>query len=82
MAVPVVEQETVVSIMRHDKRAIVYTSDTVKMCKFDKLVQSSDEWRLESTSTIRGEIAGKTYSCPVNLISFRNHTRGKKKTAT
>ena len=41
--------------------------------KLNKLVELPDtEWKLESVAKLKnGEIVGKTYSCPVNFISFR-----------
>ncbi len=41
-----------------------------------KLVASPDsEWKLEETAKLKnGEVVGCTYSCPINLISFRSKT--------
>ena len=44
------------------------------MTKLNKLVELQDaEWKLESESRLSsGEVVGRTYSCPVSLISFRS----------
>lgn len=43
------------------------------MTKLNKLVElQGTEWRLEGVTKLKsGEIIGRTYSCPVSLISFR-----------
>ncbi len=73
MSVSVEEQETHINFNRDDERAIVYTSDTTIMTKLNKLVElANTEWKLESVAKLKsGELIGKTYSCPVNFISFR-----------
>lgn len=73
MSLSIDEQETHVNFMRGDERAKIYTSDTTMMTKFNKLVELQDtEWKLESVSKLgNGEVIGKTYSCPINLLSFR-----------
>ena len=73
MSLSIEEQETHINFNRDDERAIVYTSDITMMTKLNKLVELPDtEWKLESVARLKnGEIAGKTYSCPVNFISFR-----------
>ncbi len=74
MGLMIEEQETHVNFNRNDDRAIVYTSDTTMMTKLNKLVELQDaEWVLESVSKSKtGEVIGRTYSCPVNFISFRS----------
>ncbi len=73
MSLSVEEQETHINFNRDDERATVYTSDTTMMTKLNKLVELPDtEWKLESVTRLKnGELIGKTYSCPVNFISFR-----------
>lgn len=39
MGLQIEEQETHISFMRGDQRAIIYTSDTTMMTKFNKLVE-------------------------------------------
>ena len=66
MGLSIEEQETHVNFSRGDKRAEVYASDTTMITKLDKLVRmEGTEWRLERVSKIKGEVIGKTYSCPV-----------------
>ena len=68
------EQETCINFSRGDGRAEIYTSDTTMMTKLNKLVKSPEtEWKLERVSKLErtGEVIGKTYSCPVEFISFR-----------
>lgn len=74
MSLCIEEQETHINFMRGDARAVIYTSDTTMMTKFNKLVELQDtEWKLERTSTLaNGEVIGKTYSCPIQLLSFRS----------
>ena len=73
MGLMIEEQETHISFSRGDKRAKIYTSDTTTMTKLNKLVElQGPEWKLEGVTKLKsGEIIGKTYSCPVSLISFR-----------
>lgn len=73
MGLMIEEQETHVNFNRNDERAMIYTSDTTMMTKFNKLVElQGTEWKIESVSKLKnGELIGKTYSCPVSFISFR-----------
>lgn len=73
MGLMIEEQETHVNFNRNDERAMIYTSDTTMMTKFNKLVElQGTEWRLESVSKLKnGELIGKTYSCPRSFVSFR-----------
>lgn len=74
MSLTIEEQETHVNFSRGDSRAEVYASDTTMITKLDKLVKlSGTEWKLERVSKLKnGEVIGKTYSCPVEFISFRS----------
>lgn len=74
MGLAIEEQETHISFSRNDKSVKVYTSDSVMMRRFDKILESQgNEWNLESISkSQQGEVVGKTYSCPIGLISFRS----------
>lgn len=68
------EQETHINFSRNDSRAEIYTSDTTMMTKLNKLVElQGTEWKLERESRLEksGELIGRTYSCPVDFISFR-----------
>ncbi len=73
MRLMIEEQETHVNFNRNDERAMIYTSDTTMMTKFNKLVElQGTEWKLEAVSKLKnGELIGKTYSCPVSFITFR-----------
>lgn len=73
MGLMIEEQETHINFSRGDERAKIYTSDTTTMTKLNKLVElQGTEWRLEGVTKLKsGEIIGRTYSCPVSLISFR-----------
>lgn len=69
------EQETHINFNRDDGRAIIYTSDTTMITKFNKLVGiPGTEWRKEKEAKLQrtGELVGVTYSCPVSFISFRS----------
>lgn len=73
MSLNIEEQETHINFMRGDEKALIYTSDTTMMTKLNKLIELPDtEWKLERDSKLpNGELVGKTYSCPVEFISFR-----------
>ena len=73
MGLMIEEQETHINFSRGDERAKIYTSDTTTMTKLNKLVElQGTEWKLEGVTKLKsGEIIGRTYSCPVSLISFR-----------
>ena len=73
MALLIEEQETHINFSRDDKRAEIYTSDTTVMTKLNKLIESpGTEWKLERVSKSKNNVLiGKTYSCPVEFISFR-----------
>lgn len=73
MGLAIEEQETHISFMREDARAEIYTSDSRMMTKLNKLIELPEtEWKLERESKLQnGELVGKTYSCPVEFISFR-----------
>ena len=68
------EQETIIRIDRLSDTAEIYTSDSRYMTKFDKLVKNSSEWEFVRQDTCEGDVCGKSYRCPVNLISFRSKT--------
>lgn len=74
MGLPLEEQETHINFSRDGVKATVYTSDTTVMTKLNKLVKlQGTEWKLESESKLKnGELVEKTYSCPVEFISFRS----------
>lgn len=74
MAISTFEQETVINFGRTDDRASVYTSDSRYITKCDKLCEGGI-WKLEEEIKLNGEIIGKRYSCPVNMISFRGKKR-------
>lgn len=74
MALQIEEQETHVNFMRGDARAVIYTSDTTMMTKFNMLVEANGaDWKVEEVTRLKrtGEVIGITYSCPVNFVSFR-----------
>ena len=76
MNTPACEQETIIRFYRDEDLATVYTSDTVMMNKFDKLVETSGEWYLTGLHKFKdGTIADKTYECPKRFISFRSKER-------
>lgn len=80
MGLQIEEQETHINFSREDARAVIYTSDTTMMTKFNKLINLADtEWRLESESKLaNGEVVSKTYSCPVEFVSFRTKRSSRK----
>ena len=69
MGLSLQEQETSISIMRDEDRAIVYTSDSTVITKLDKKI--GDDWKLEDVHRMDGKVIAKTYSCPKKFISFR-----------
>ena len=74
MGLQIEEQETHLSFMRGDERAVIYTSDTTIMTKLNNLVElAGTDWKVEKVAKLSrtGEIIGITYSCPVNFVSFR-----------
>lgn len=76
MGVELSEQETLISWMRGDEFAEVYTTDTTTMTKLDrKCNEYPDFWKIKEISTVKGNIVSKTYICPRKLISFRNLQR-------
>ena len=71
-SVPIEEQETSILMMRDEKTASVYTSDTTMITKLDKLCTSfPDMWSVETTTS-----RSKTYLCQdKKLIRFGSHKR-------
>lgn len=72
-ALSIEDQETHINWSRGDSRAKIYASDVTTMTKLDKLVAAEgSEWKLEKEQRSKdGCIYGKTYSCPIALVSFR-----------
>lgn len=67
------EQEVHIGFGRNDKVAKVYASDTRYIYKLDKLVENNpDFWKCTGTETVKGEVIGKSYECPISLISLRS----------
>lgn len=67
------EQEVHTSFGRNDNVAKVYASDTRYINKLDKLVENNpDFWKCTGTETVKGEVIGKSYECPISLISLRS----------
>ena len=79
MGLMIEEQETHINFSRNDERVIVYTSDATTMTRLNKLIGlQGTEWKLECEAKLRtGEVIGRTYSCPVSLISFRFKRRNR-----
>ena len=73
MSAMIEEQETLISWMRGDEFAEVYTTDTMTMTRLDRLCEEHPEtWNLIKSETVNGgELFSKTYKCPRNMISFR-----------
>lgn len=70
--VSISEQETVVSYMRDEEFATVYTSDTTQMTRLDKLCRTSPDMYSLIADTGRG----KTYKvADKGLVSFRAKKR-------
>ena len=73
MNTPIYEQETIIRWRRDEERATVYTSDPTMMTKFDKLIETSEDWAPESATRCKdGTTASKTYTCPKKFVSFRS----------
>lgn len=67
-SLPVSEQETITSCMRDQDFAIVYTSDTTMITKFDKLCKNSPEYY----SLIERNKYGNRYKiADKTLVSYR-----------
>ena len=67
-SVPVYEQEVCINMMRDEKTATIYTSDSTYITKLDKLCSSSPEMY----SVVEETKCGKTYLLQdKTLISFR-----------
>ena len=67
-SLPVSEQECVISFMRDEDFAIVYTSDTTMITKFDKLCKNSPEYY----SLIERNKYGNRYKiADKTLVSYR-----------
>ena len=62
------EQETIVTMMRDEDYATIYTSDTLMMRKLKKY----EHWGVDKTYTSDGEIVGVTYKVPKKMITFRS----------
>lgn len=75
MKYPREEQETIITKGALDDEWHIYTSDSVMITKFDKLVETSPEWRCVNRTTCQGEICAKDYRCSGNLVSFRTATK-------
>lgn len=74
--IPIDEQETIIILGRDSQIALISTTDTRHMNKFDKLVKNNPaEWRLHGDYTSNGDVVEKEYECPINLISFRKATK-------
>lgn len=73
MGVPVNEQETTIQFDRVGDKANIFTSDSTVMTKLDKLVENSDIWECSGeVKDMNGDLFGKEYKCPKNMISFRS----------
>ena len=73
MNTPIYEQETIIRWCRDEERAIVYTSDPAMMTKFDKLIETSEDWvPVSATGRKDGTTVSKTYTCPKKFVSFRS----------
>lgn len=71
-SLPVSEQETITSCMRDEDFAIVYTSDTTMITKFDKLCKNSPEYY----SLIERNKYGNRYKiADKTLVSYRQKKR-------
>ena len=74
--IPIDEQETIIILGRDSQIALISTTDTRHMNKFDKLVKNNPaEWRLHGDYICGGDVVEKEYECPINLISFRKATK-------
>lgn len=75
MKYPREEQETIIRKDALEDEWHIYTSDAILMAKFDKLTESSPEWRCVNVITCQGDICAKDYRCSGNLVSFRSKTK-------
>ncbi len=70
--IPLEERETSIGWSRLDDDATIYTTDETVMTRLEKLVaENPKEWRVKELHTVEGKLVGKTYICPVKLVSFR-----------
>ena len=70
MKYPREEQETIITKGALDDEWHIYTSDSVMITKFDKLVETSPEWRCVNKTTCQGEICAKDYRCSKPMVMF------------
>lgn len=75
MGLPSEDQETHITYGRNDNMAHIYATDSMTITKLDKLVEKSSDWSMVREVRLKGELIGKEYSCPKNLISFRSAKR-------
>lgn len=66
MAIPVVEQETVVQYNRDGETATIYTTDTTQMTKLDKIYPRHKEHKNG------GEVVAVEYVVDKGLVSYRS----------
>lgn len=72
LSLSIAEQETHVSYMRDEPFALIYTTDSTQMTRFDKLCASSPDMYTLVSDTGRG----KTYKvADKKLVSFRAKKR-------
>ena len=65
------EQETIIRIGRTEEKAVISTTDSRYIHKFDKLVENSPEWECTAVDYADNQVVEKFYTCPVRLVSFR-----------
>lgn len=79
-ALMIEEQETHINWSRGDVVARIYASDMTMINKLDRLAAMEDsEWKMVGENKMKnGDLLGRFYECPVQLISFRTKRMIKK----
>jgi len=68
------EQETIINWLRCDDYAVIYTSDSTMITRFDKFVESG-EWELIREDRANGAVIAKRYKAPKKLVFGRPGAR-------
>ena len=72
MGIPKEEQETVITWMRDEDRATVFTSDRTVMTKMNNRCRDNpNQYQHVKDDYCNGELSGSTYTMPKKMITFR-----------
>lgn len=72
MGIPKEEQETVITWMRDEEYATVFTSDRTIMTKMNNRCRDNpNQYKHVNDDYCNGELSGSTYTMPKKMITFR-----------